>query len=74
MIPTVIGEYIEEIDPSQNVGGLDAQTEKKILYEYGNAAYLNKDKYTLSEPIQRGRIHGQDNWDNMCKIWEYIFN
>ena len=72
VIPTVIGEYIEEIDPSQNVGGMDAQTEKKILYKYGNGAYLNKDKYSsdLFENNKKGssinQVENKD--DNLHQI------
>ena len=40
---------------------------------YGNQAFQNKNDHTLFEPIQRGQIKNQLDWDNMEMIWEHIF-
>lgn len=73
IMPTVIGEHTEILDPSQQTAAGDQQTEKKT-YQYGNSAYANKDKHHLSEPIRRGQICDPIDWDNMEKIWGHIFS
>jgi actin len=55
IMPTVIGEKIELIDPNQQTASGDQQTEKKT-YQYGNQAFNNKGDHTIFEPIRRGQI------------------
>ena len=73
IIPTVVGEHIEQIDPqlmnAQNAG-TDVQEEKKT-YAFGNAALQCKDTHTLSRPIKRGII---EDWDSMELMWGHIFD
>lgn len=74
IIPTVVGEHIEPIDPSLQNNVNDPQVEKKT-YKFGNAAYQNKHTHTISEPIKRGIMSGdKTDWDNMELIWQHIFN
>jgi|DEB0MinimDraft_12_1074336.scaffolds.fasta_scaffold44947_1 actin, other eukaryote len=75
VIPTVVGEHIEPIDPSMQTNVNDVQVEKKT-YAFGNAAYQRKDTHSLYEPIKRGIMSrdGKTDWDNMELIWQHIFN
>ena len=73
IMPTVMGEHTEPIDPTQQQNPHDQQSEKKT-YAFGNAAYQNKHTHTLYEPIRRGTINEPIDWDNMEKIWSHIFN
>lgn len=63
LIPTCVGKHVEEFDPTQlqNATQADLLEEKKITYQFGNAAREAKD-HELFEPIQRGII---EDWDNM---------
>lgn len=73
IIPTCVGEHVEQIDPSviQNATQADLQEEKKTTYAFGNAALEAKDTHELIEPIERGII---TNWDYMEQIWLHIFD
>ena len=53
IMPTVMGEHTEIIDPSQQSPHETGENTKKT-YSFGNAAYQNKDTHTLYEPIVRG--------------------
>ena len=72
IIPTYVGEHVDEIDPAQMQGATqqDLLEEKKTTYTFGNAA-LNAKDHTLYKPIERSLI---TDWDNMEQIWIHIFD
>lgn len=71
IIPTVMGEHTETIDAALNTN--EQQNEKKT-YAFGNAAFQNKHTHNMFEPMNRGTINTDMDWDNMEKIWSHIFN
>lgn len=72
-MPTVIGEKSEIIDSGIPQLQQLEPAEKKT-YKFGHQAYARKEEYKLLEdPIRRGRICEDTDWENMTKIWDEIF-
>jgi len=71
VIPTVVGEHIEQQDPALVGQNATEEENQKRTYAYGNAAYANKDTHDIFEPIKRGII---EDWDNMTILWQHIFD
>ena len=71
VIPTVVGEKVEQQDPALVNQNATEEENQKRTYTYGNAAYANKDDHDIFEPIKRGII---EDWDNMTILWQHIFD
>ena len=73
IIPTIVGEKIEQIDPSMIQANATDQQEERKSYQYGNEAFKNKLTHTTYQPIERGIIK-KDHWEQMKLIWSHIFD
>jgi actin, other eukaryote len=73
VIPTIMGEKVELIDPSMAQANATDQQEERKSYVYGNEAFAQKSTYTTYQPIERGIIK-KDNMEQMRLIWSHIFD
>ena len=70
--PTCMAEHTAIVE--QNNNQHVEQTMEKKSYSYGNVAFSRKseERTKMFEPISRGRITTEMDWDNMEMIWEHI--